>query len=105
MSSTIDVALDGGGFNSPLGGCSSVLDNYQYTYNDTLSTAQLAIDPLDVSQTGMLRTSIIVRGIPSWTQQYEDALLEEVMDYRTYCCAIAAVVQKPTAALVLITVT
>ena len=27
--------------------------------------------------------------------------VEEVMDYRTYCCAIASLVQKPTAALVL----
>ena len=29
------------------------------------------------------------------------AIVEEVMDYRTYCCAIASLVQKPTAALVL----
>ena len=27
--------------------------------------------------------------------------VEEVMNYRTYCCVIAALLQKPTAALVL----
>ena len=33
--------------------------------------------------------------------QVADTILEEVMDYRTFCCAIAKPSAKPTAALVL----
>ena len=55
--------------------------------------------PLDLPQFGFQLHQLWSHSVRSFRPL--EGLVEEVMDYRTYCCAIAALVQKPTAALVL----